>query len=242
VVTRTTVAELGWYPDPSGRHEKRFYDGTRWTDHVADGESIGVDPIQPPPASTAQQPLVMQQTEPMVLVPRPSVAGRAATRYKGWPLWAKIAAPVGAIALIGGVANTGDDGGGETPRGVVDVVATTVAEPTVVDTTTEMPTTIVVTTTVAPVVATTAAPPSTAAPTLPPTTKAPTPTSPPATQAPPPPATEAPSAPDDFVTPGAFCTPEGATGSTSTGLKMICSSTNAEGEPYGEGRNRWRRA
>lgn len=24
----------GWYPDPSGRHAQRYFDGTVWTDHV----------------------------------------------------------------------------------------------------------------------------------------------------------------------------------------------------------------
>lgn len=28
---------FGWYPDPSGRHEQRYWDGTRWTEHVRDG-------------------------------------------------------------------------------------------------------------------------------------------------------------------------------------------------------------
>jgi hypothetical protein len=28
----------GWYPDPSGRFAQRYYDGTRWTEHVADAQ------------------------------------------------------------------------------------------------------------------------------------------------------------------------------------------------------------
>jgi len=27
--------EAGWYPDPAGRHEHRYWDGARWTEHVA---------------------------------------------------------------------------------------------------------------------------------------------------------------------------------------------------------------
>ena len=26
----------GWQPDPRGRHEYRYWDGTQWTDHTAD--------------------------------------------------------------------------------------------------------------------------------------------------------------------------------------------------------------
>ncbi|MFW5933928.1 MAG: DUF2510 domain-containing protein, partial [Actinomycetota bacterium] len=25
-----------WHPDPTGRHEYRYWDGQQWTDHVAD--------------------------------------------------------------------------------------------------------------------------------------------------------------------------------------------------------------
>ena len=36
---------FGWYEDPSGRHEKRYWDGTRWTEHVSDGEARSTDPV-----------------------------------------------------------------------------------------------------------------------------------------------------------------------------------------------------
>ncbi len=32
-----------WYPDPTHRHELRFWDGTRWTQHVSTNGSTGVD-------------------------------------------------------------------------------------------------------------------------------------------------------------------------------------------------------
>ena len=32
-----------WYPDPSGGHELRYWDGVAWTDHVADGGQTSVD-------------------------------------------------------------------------------------------------------------------------------------------------------------------------------------------------------
>ncbi|MEW6473264.1 MAG: phospholipid scramblase-related protein [Actinomycetota bacterium] len=32
-----------WYPDPSGRHEHRYWDGTRWTEHVASHGRQSVD-------------------------------------------------------------------------------------------------------------------------------------------------------------------------------------------------------
>lgn len=34
----------GWYPDPLGRHERRYWDGGKWTEHVASRGRQGVDP------------------------------------------------------------------------------------------------------------------------------------------------------------------------------------------------------
>ncbi|MFZ2058820.1 MAG: DUF2510 domain-containing protein [Acidimicrobiales bacterium] len=34
-----------WLPDPAGRHELRYWDGTRFTEHVADAGKISVDPL-----------------------------------------------------------------------------------------------------------------------------------------------------------------------------------------------------
>jgi hypothetical protein len=36
-----------WAPDPSGRHELRWWDGRGWSEHVADGGARGVDPLSP---------------------------------------------------------------------------------------------------------------------------------------------------------------------------------------------------
>lgn len=39
------VASFGWYPDPSGRHQLRYFDGRRWNDAVADDGNRSVDPL-----------------------------------------------------------------------------------------------------------------------------------------------------------------------------------------------------
>lgn len=36
----------GWYPDPYRRHESRYWDGGRWTEHVSDGAATAVDPAE----------------------------------------------------------------------------------------------------------------------------------------------------------------------------------------------------
>ena len=82
--------------------------------------------------------------------------------------------------------------------------------------------------------------PTTAAPTTrPPTTAAPT-TAAPTTREPATSAVE--TTVPNAVNPGAFCSPEGSTGVSAKGVAMICSSVNAEGVPYGEGKSRWRSA
>ena len=35
-----------WYPDPTGRHELRYWDGTNWTEHVSDSGRQSADPLQ----------------------------------------------------------------------------------------------------------------------------------------------------------------------------------------------------
>ena len=47
----------GWYPDPTNRHQNRWFDGSDWTDQVADGQAVGVDPVHggaAPSAATTQ--------------------------------------------------------------------------------------------------------------------------------------------------------------------------------------------
>lgn len=35
---------FGWYRDPSGRHQLRYWDGRFWTEHVRDDDVRGIDP------------------------------------------------------------------------------------------------------------------------------------------------------------------------------------------------------
>ena len=45
-----------WYPDPSGRHEHRYWDGSRWTEHVASHgrQSTDFDQTAMPPPTVAR--------------------------------------------------------------------------------------------------------------------------------------------------------------------------------------------
>jgi hypothetical protein len=47
------VTSRAWLPDPTGKHDHRWWDGEQWTEHVADAGEAAVDPIaageEPPP-------------------------------------------------------------------------------------------------------------------------------------------------------------------------------------------------
>lgn len=38
-----------WHPDPAGKHDHRWWDGQRWTEHVADAGVASVDPLPAAP-------------------------------------------------------------------------------------------------------------------------------------------------------------------------------------------------
>lgn len=37
----------GWHPDPTGRHQHRYWDGRSWTEHVASNGATSTDPMPP---------------------------------------------------------------------------------------------------------------------------------------------------------------------------------------------------
>jgi hypothetical protein len=48
--TASTGTAAGWFRDPFFKHNERYWSGTEWTEHVADGGVPGTDP----PASRDQ--------------------------------------------------------------------------------------------------------------------------------------------------------------------------------------------
>ena len=60
------MTAAAWHPDPTGRHELRYWDGSQWTEHVSDGGVVSSSPLQPPaePQQEQQQAQYTQQEQP----------------------------------------------------------------------------------------------------------------------------------------------------------------------------------
>jgi hypothetical protein len=92
-----------WYTDPTGRHQYRYWNGTEWTDQVADNQVTGTDPPVMPTSGAAPAagpapgaPMTPVGSPTPVPVPRVRPPKRP-----GNPLWAWVGA-VGGVALIVG--------------------------------------------------------------------------------------------------------------------------------------------
>ncbi len=64
-----------WQPDPTGRHEHRYWDGSRWTDDVADGGVAATDAYDAPAAAG---------TDPTTVAP--AAPGDTTTEWPAAPL------------------------------------------------------------------------------------------------------------------------------------------------------------
>ncbi len=69
----------GWYPDPFGRHETRWWDGQRWTEHVASHGRQAVDQ----PAGGAHIPTVQRSSEKIARDVQVAGGAGAATGVQG---------------------------------------------------------------------------------------------------------------------------------------------------------------
>ncbi len=64
-----------WHPDPTGRHELRYWDGSQWTEHVVDGGVQSTSPMDAGGAPAQAQP-AQAQAQPAAGA---AVAGPAVT-------------------------------------------------------------------------------------------------------------------------------------------------------------------
>lgn len=71
----------GWFPDPFGRFQVRYWDGQQWTGHVATGGAQAVDPPPPPPGVASVQAPLAPATP--VGPPQPRRQSRRALKQQG---------------------------------------------------------------------------------------------------------------------------------------------------------------
>ena len=118
----------GWQPDPHGRHEYRYWDGTAWTDQVSDGGVVSTDPPGDAPTEVTTPGAGGETVATPVAGPpmagTPAGPPTAGSPYISPPSESGKKLPVGLLALAGlAVAAVvaalviflggGDDGGSE---------------------------------------------------------------------------------------------------------------------------------
>ena len=59
----------GWHPDPTARHEHRYWDGSRWTDDVSDRGVTSTDPMPAGPGSDPTEVIDATQSYPTQMAP-----------------------------------------------------------------------------------------------------------------------------------------------------------------------------
>lgn len=78
------VAPAGWFQDPERRHQWRYWDGTAWTDRVADDGQQSRAPLGAPPAPVADEPPESVRSRnwrrPQIQVPYRRYERRSATQ------------------------------------------------------------------------------------------------------------------------------------------------------------------
>ncbi len=103
----TPPAAPGWYPDPLGRHEHRYWDGVAWTGHVADRGATGLDPTDVA-VTSGPTPGVGTPAGPTPTGPPPTGPGTAAPSAppsrSGPPVALIAGLAVAVVAVIGIVA------------------------------------------------------------------------------------------------------------------------------------------
>lgn len=81
-----------WHPDPTGSHDHRWWDGERWTEHVADAGVASVDPLPGGPDAPSDRTEVLDaedtaagtSTTAVPTQPGPAAGETAGTEQPSW--------------------------------------------------------------------------------------------------------------------------------------------------------------
>jgi hypothetical protein len=95
------MTDAAWLADPTHRHHYRYWDGTRWTDHVADDGVVGHDPVVGPPPASAPG-----TAAPSPATSAPATWASAPTAARTWE-WRPAAVALLVGAVLAGIGSVG---------------------------------------------------------------------------------------------------------------------------------------
>ncbi len=113
-----------WHPDPLGRHQYRYWDGGRWTEHVADQGVAGIDGLEPAAPDHRDAGEVADAGDP-------GMATTTGDRPHWQEPWIEVSAPAAAAAGGDPTAAGGDPDHWRQPWDEAPVGQVAVADPSV---------------------------------------------------------------------------------------------------------------
>lgn len=98
------MSDSGWHPDPQGRHEQRFFDGTAWTAHVLDNGLPSLDPYgdeNPGPEFSAAVGAPSESSEAAIASEPDAATERSAEAARAGGLRPWVIASICGIVVVG---------------------------------------------------------------------------------------------------------------------------------------------
>jgi uncharacterized protein YxjI len=77
-MSNASATPAGWYPDPGGKHEYRYWDGSAWNDYVANRGQQSIDPLAGPgviPTTRTSAERIQRQVQEQAGVAAPPSGG-----------------------------------------------------------------------------------------------------------------------------------------------------------------------
>ena len=134
-MTTPTTTPAGWYPDPGGRHEFRYWDGASWSPQVSDGGLTATDAQLRPAVSPEAAPTAGPSPAPAPAVAAPaalvaapaSAMPPAAARAAGRRWLVPVVAAIAVLAVLAGLVVWGVATRGPSAAGLYQQMRTSAA-------------------------------------------------------------------------------------------------------------------
>lgn len=110
----------GWHPDPTGQFDHRYWDGTRWTEHVSTAGRQSSSPLGAAPPSTPPTTAQPSSAQPPAQGRSPRRGGRA---------WKWVAVAFATLVVIGIATSSSEDDKGSSRSEPASTTARSTTEP-----------------------------------------------------------------------------------------------------------------